>query len=59
SSQKKVFDEMPLPGPMMILPGMGNMRVMVSMDGLPHMGRMPPLPPLPVRPAPPAPPRLD
>ena len=49
-SQKKVFDEMPLPGPMMIMPGMGNMRVMVNMDGLPpldhmgmhHMDRMPP-----------------
>ena len=59
-SQKKVFDELPMPGPMMIMPGMGNMRVMVNMDGMPpmhHMDRMPPMPPMP--PAPPAPPRLD
>lgn len=59
-SQKKVFDELPLPGPMMIMPGMGNMRVMVNMDGMPpmhHMDRMPPNAPAP--PAPPAPPRLD
>ena len=62
-SQKKVFDEMPLPGPMMIMPGMGNMRVMVNMDGMPprhHMDHMMPPPPLPPGPpAPPAPPRLD
>jgi len=62
-SQKKVFDELPMPGPMMIMPGMGNMRVMVNMDGMPpmhHMDRMPPLPPLPpAPPAPPAPPRHD
>lgn len=59
-SQKKVFDEMPLPGPMMIMPGVGPMRVMVNMEGLPHLDRAPPLPPLPpAPPAPPAPPRLD
>ena len=62
-AQKKVFDELPLPGPMMIMPGMGNMRVMVNMEGLPpmhHMDHMPPLPPLPpAPPAPPAPPRFD
>ncbi|MBS0334459.1 MAG: Spy/CpxP family protein refolding chaperone [Proteobacteria bacterium] len=58
-SQKKVFDELPLPGPMMIMPGMGPMRVMVNMDGLPHMDHMPPPPLPPAPPAPPAPPRLD
>lgn len=60
-SQKKVFDELPLPmPPMIVLPPGGPMRVMVNMEGMPHeLGRMPlpPMPPAP--PAPPAPPRLD
>ena len=55
SSQKKVFDEMPmLMGPMGS--HMEEMKVMVNMEGMPPMPPLPPLPPRPPRaPVPPTP----
>jgi hypothetical protein len=51
-SQKKVFDELPMlmigpTGPMM---NVGDMKVMVNMQGLPPMPPLPPLPPVPPAP---------
>ncbi len=51
-SQKKVFDELPMMmiGPMGPMMNMGDMRVLVNMEGAPPMPPLPPLPPLPPAP---------